>query len=76
MEKLGTHDQIPQLLAYFEEGEEFYLVEELIIGHPLSEEMPLVISLPEANVIAILRDVLPVLGFVHSQGVIHRDIKP
>ncbi len=76
LEKLGTHDQIPQLLAYFEEGEEFYLVEELIIGHPLSEEMPLVISLPEANVIAILRDVLPVLGFVHSQGVIHRDIKP
>lgn len=26
--KLGTHNQIPQLLAYFEENEEFYLVQE------------------------------------------------
>jgi CHASE2 domain-containing sensor protein len=33
LEKLGTHDQIPQLLAYFEEDEEFYLVQEQIIGH-------------------------------------------
>ena len=76
LERLGTHDQIPQLLAYFEEGEEFYLVEELIGGHPLSQEMPLVVPLAEAKVIAILRDVLPILAFVHSQGVIHRDIKP
>lgn len=76
LERLGTHDQIPQLLAYFEESEEFYLVEELISGHPLSQEMPLVVPLAEANVIAILRDVLPVLGFAHSQGVIHRDLKP
>jgi serine/threonine protein kinase len=76
LERLGKHDQIPQLLAHFEEGEEFYLVEELIVGHPLIQELPLVIPLSEAKVIAILRDLLPVLEFVHSQGVIHRDIKP
>ncbi len=35
LERLGTHTQIPQLLAYFEEDEEFYLVQEQIIGHPL-----------------------------------------
>jgi serine/threonine protein kinase len=29
LEKLGDHDQIPQLLAYFEE-DKFYLVEEFI----------------------------------------------
>jgi serine/threonine protein kinase len=33
-------------------------------------------SLPEAEVIAILKDVLPILEFIHGQGVIHRDIKP
>ncbi len=76
LERLGKHDQIPQLLAHFEEGVEFYLVEELIVGHPLIQELPLVIPLSEAKVIAILRDLLPVLEFVHSQGVIHRDIKP
>ncbi|MCX7593189.1 MAG: protein kinase, partial [Fischerella sp.] len=30
LEKLGNHDQIPRLLAYFEQDEEFYLVQEYI----------------------------------------------
>ncbi|MBE9127328.1 CHASE2 domain-containing protein [Coleofasciculus sp. LEGE 07092] len=76
LEELGRHDQIPQLLAYFTEDQDFYLVQELIVGHPLSRELPFTRPIPEVNVIAILRDLLPVLEFIHSQGVIHRDIKP
>ncbi len=76
LERLGKHDQIPQLLAYFEEAEKFYLVEELISGRPLTDELPLVVPLDEAKVIAIVRELLKILEFVHSQGVIHRDIKP
>lgn len=76
LEKLGTHDQIPQLLAYFEEGEEFYLVQELIVGHPLSLEIPPGRPMHEATVITILHELLQTLEFVHSHGVIHRDIKP
>jgi serine/threonine-protein kinase len=76
LEKLGRHDQIPQLLAYFEDNQEFYLVQEFIDGHPLSEEMLPGKPLPETVVMAILEDVLPILTFVHSYGVIHRDIKP
>jgi serine/threonine-protein kinase len=34
LEKLGQHDQIPQLLAHFEEGIEFCLVQELVVGRP------------------------------------------
>ena len=30
LQKLGTHDQIPRLLAYFEEDNEFYLVQDYI----------------------------------------------
>ncbi len=76
LEKLGKHDQIPQLLAYFEQDEEFYLVQELIVGHPLSWELPPGKPIGEAAVIEILQDLLQVLVFVHSQNVIHRDIKP
>ncbi|MER3434953.1 MAG: hypothetical protein C4288_16430 [Leptolyngbya sp. ERB_1_1] len=76
LEKLGRHDQIPQLLAYFEEQNEFYLVQEFIQGHPLSDEISGGNRLSEAMVIELVEDVTRVLDFVHQQGVIHRDLKP
>ena len=76
LERLGKHDQIPRLLAYFEENEEFYLVQELIEGHPLSDELQKGKKQSQAYVIDLLQDVLKILEFVHGQGVIHRDIKP
>jgi serine/threonine-protein kinase len=76
LEKLGHNDQIPRLLAYFEENEEFYLVQELIEGQPLSWEMPPGSRWSEEQVIKLLQDVLPILEFIHSHGVIHRDLKP
>lgn len=74
---LGTHPQIPQLLAYFEENQEFYLVQEYIEGWNLSQE----ITRPqgcysEDEVIALLKEILEILEFVHKQNVIHRDINP
>lgn len=36
--QLGNHNQIPRLFAYFEENQEFYLVQEFVEGHPLSQE--------------------------------------
>lgn len=76
LEKLGKHGQIPQLLAYFEQDSEFFLVQEFIAGHPLSKELTLGNRLEDAIVIQILVEVLSILEFVHSNGVIHRDIKP
>lgn len=81
LEKLGNHDQIPQLLAYFEEEQQFYLVQEYIEGRSLHDEIVSKGSgneqrLSEVEVIAMLRDVLNILDFVHSEGVIHRDLKP
>jgi len=76
LEQLGRHDQIPRLLAYFEENKQFFLVQEFIEGHPLAEELVKGVPLSEAEVIPILEDVLGVLEYVHAQGVIHRDIKP
>ncbi|MDZ8054084.1 MAG: protein kinase domain-containing protein [Aulosira sp. ZfuVER01] len=76
LEKLGHNDQIPRLLAYFEENEEFYLVQELIEGQPLAWEMPPGNRWSEEQVIKLLQDVLPILEFIHGHGVIHRDLKP
>ncbi|WGV24222.1 CHASE2 domain-containing serine/threonine-protein kinase [Halotia branconii] len=76
LEVLGKHQQIPQLLAYFEENQQFYLVQEFIKGYPLNKEISPGKRLSELQVIELLKDVLQVLSFVHSYSVIHRDIKP
>ncbi|AFZ03126.1 serine/threonine-protein kinase [Calothrix sp. PCC 6303] len=72
---LGSHPQIPQLLAFFEEEEEFYLVQELIQGNALNKELSGK-CIDEMTVIDIFKDLLQILTFVHQHGVIHRDIKP
>ncbi len=76
LENLGNHDQIPRLLAYFEEDEEFYLVQEFIAGNPLSSEIRPGLQWNESQVIHLLQEVLPILEFVHNHEVIHRDLKP
>jgi serine/threonine protein kinase len=74
--QLGNHNQIPRLLAHFEDHEEFYLALEFIEGHPLTKELITGKPWPEAQVIDLLQDILQVLAFVHEQQVIHRDLKP
>ncbi len=77
LSKLGHHAQIPHLLAYFEHQQEFYLVQEFIDGTPLDRELEgATAPWSEAQVLDLLRQLLPVLGFIHSQRVIHRDLKP
>jgi serine/threonine protein kinase len=73
---LGNHSQIPRLLAHFEENQEFYLVQEYIEGHSLSQELRPQSRWTEQEVIDFLQDILNILNFVHQQNVIHRDIKP
>ncbi|MBD2134153.1 SUMF1/EgtB/PvdO family nonheme iron enzyme [Sphaerospermopsis sp. FACHB-1094] len=76
LQKLGTHDQIPQLFAYFEENGEFYLVQEFVKGEDLSKEVYPQNKLPENQVKKLLIEILEVLNFVHQQNIIHRDLKP
>ncbi|MGK7875743.1 MAG: WG repeat-containing protein [Xenococcaceae cyanobacterium] len=75
--RLGqNHPQIPQLYAYFEENQQFYLVQELIDGHDLSQEIMIGKRWSETEVIKLSKEILEVLAYVHEHGVIHRDIKP
>ncbi len=74
--ELGAHNQIPQLLAHFEEDENFYLAMEFIEGYTLSAELEPGNRWSEAQVIAMLTEILEILSYVHERNVIHRDIKP
>jgi serine/threonine protein kinase len=76
LEFLGHHDQIPRLLAFFEQDKDFYLVQEYIEGQPLTVELTSGHRWSEFQVIQLLHEILGILDFVHGQGVIHRDIKP
>ncbi|NET57259.1 MAG: tetratricopeptide repeat protein [Symploca sp. SIO2E6] len=74
--QLGSHNQIPRLLGHFEDHQDFYLTQEFIEGESLSTELVAGEPWSESRVLALLREILQVLVFVHQQQVIHRDIKP
>jgi serine/threonine-protein kinase len=77
LEVLGeSSDQIPKLYAYFSENGQFYLVQEWIHGQTLTKVIQSQGRLNENTVSAILLSLLSVLDYVHSKGIIHRDIKP
>ena len=74
--RLGNEcDQIPRLFAHFEENGEFYLVQEYIDGHDLSQEIYAGNQLSEAKVTQLLLEILEVLTFIHDRNIIHRDVK-
>jgi serine/threonine-protein kinase len=80
LEDLGTHPQIPDMLAYFEvqsgQDEFFYLVQEFVDGFTLEQIVEQHGAIAEADVLEIMQSLLPVLTFIHDKGSIHRDIKP
>ncbi|WP_392481303.1 GUN4 domain-containing protein [Nostoc sp. C110] len=73
---LGEHPQIPRLIAYFEQDKRLYLVQELIQGQNLLQELQQQGAFSEEKIKQLLTDLLPILKFIHERGVIHRDIKP
>lgn len=75
--KLGqNHAQIPKLFAYFQENQEFYLIQEYIDGHDLSQEITSGKRWSESAVMAFLQEILELLVYIHQNNLIHRDIKP
>jgi eukaryotic-like serine/threonine-protein kinase len=77
LDRLGNESsQIPQLYAYLEQERRFYLIQEFIDGQNLLKELQKHGAYCEAKIRQLLDDILPILKFIHDQGVIHRDIKP
>lgn len=83
LQQLGENSQIPKLLAYFEQDNCLYLVQQFIDGQNLLEELERrregdiwLRCYNEKEIRKFLLNLLPVLHFVHEHGVVHRDIKP
>lgn len=75
LERLGYHEQIPQLWDHFEENDEFCLVQEYIQGETLAQRISQQnLSVPE--IVLIIGGALSVLDFIHQNRIIHRNIKP
>ncbi len=74
--KVGNHPQVPRLLDYFEDNNQFYLVQEYVSGWTLQQEIKRSGPVSEAGIKQFLSEIIPVLQYIHSQQVIHRDIKP
>lgn len=77
LEDLGEgNSQIPTLYAYFTENDQFYLVQDYIKGQTLTQKLQQEGLQSESSVKEILINTLPILNYVHSKHIVHRDIKP
>jgi len=67
---------IIQLIEFFEEADNFYLIFEKINGGPLLKHIQQRICFTEAEASRIIKDLAEAIRHLHHQGVAHRDIKP
>jgi eukaryotic-like serine/threonine-protein kinase len=75
-EELLHHQQIRRAIDHFQANQDFYLVYEYVEGEAISTSLVSGNCLSEAEVIALLKDVLNVLCFIHVNNIIHGNIKP
>jgi len=70
------HQNIINLIEYFEETEKFYLVFEKVTGGQLLDRIATRKYFTEEETVEIIRDIAAALEFLHSKGIAHRDLKP
>lgn len=76
LQELGPHPLIPDFYAAIEQDGRSYIVQEWVDGLTLEQELAQNTAMSEAQILQILKELLPVLHFIHEHRVIHRDIKP
>jgi serine/threonine-protein kinase len=75
-----NHPQIPRFLAWFTHHQRLFIVQDYITGQTysqvLNDRQMRGQHFTEPEVIQWLRDLLEVLSYIHSLGIVHRDISP
>ena len=74
------HPQIPRFWAAFEEEQRLFLVQDFVQGHTyrnlLQTRKKHGNAFVEAEVLYLLKHLLPILSYLHDRNIIHRDISP
>jgi MAP kinase interacting serine/threonine kinase len=70
------HQNIIQLIEFFEETDYFFLVFEKMAGGPLLDHIQRRIRFTEAEAARIVSELAGALAYLHARGVAHRDLKP
>lgn len=76
LDEVSRHPQIPQMYAYFERGQQQFLVQEWVAGRNLHQQLQEEGTFSGMQIRQLLLDILPVLQLLHDHQLIHRDIKP
>lgn len=71
-----NHENLLKLYDVFETNDRIYLVTEIVTGGPLFAWLEgLNFQIPEATARSLTRDIAKGLAYLHSYGIVHRDIK-
>jgi serine/threonine-protein kinase len=71
-----SHQNIAQLYDYGEQDGSAFLVQELVVGEPMSDLLEREPVLPVQRLLPILAQTARALHAAHTAGVVHRDVKP
>lgn len=70
------HPNIIRMFGFFDDATKIYIILEVGTGGQLFKQLKTHQCMPEAKVASIVRQICQAVNELHSNRIIHRDIKP